>query len=755
MPVCRLIALACCGLAFGLLPAAPSADAPPSGKKVHRIKVLTDKAPDCSSLKSIVQSVTRGCKTNDEKAIALYNFMQLTHYHQGYPGEKGGLGALKEINVYGWSLCGGLHTVQAALWREMGWPWRYVGWSNPGHTTVEAQYDGRWHYLDVFLRYYTWAPDAKAPGGRTIASQADIKANPSLVTKGLVLDRSRGVYYHAGNRFEIVNDRANWRAPSFLSCGDPPAGILTGIRSSNRAGSPTGWAGLEFASPGYTTDVDLAPGYSLTLTWDATKGAHWWNGRKYVPGHGCGDKDYRNCPAIGPLLEPYLRSGGQRRSFANGKLLFAPDFATNFLESLAAKENVKFVGGKLLPESSGRPASITVALQSPYIMSRASGKATGADAAEASVDGGKTFKRIKLEDFSEEVGGKHACLVKLSFKGALTALELEAIVQCNRGALPYLSPGKNKIAVSVDGPKEMGDNRLVVTYAYQVGSRSKSYEALADAGAEVARAHYATWSATPTVVQKVFAARDLPATFDVDVPTPKGKHSVYPRMLFLRREVLAPGSKPLPLPKGAERARPVAAEELKSLPNPFTVGIDRPPQKVKRPTSTRTIALKTGHAVSQDGRVQANHSLSWKKGQTWALLVGGDLNELPPAREIAEARLIFPVVRGHDKAATKVGVTMLTAPFEGGKPFDFKHLGEVVGTAVVPRQPGGVDYGPPKAFEIDVARAVKRIAAGEVSFRGFALRAIQDRSVDDGYLIRIDLPDAAAVKLELDVYDRK
>ncbi len=92
-----------------------------SAGKVGRIKVVADKAPDCSSLKAIVESVTRGCKTNDEKAIALYNFMQLTHYHQGYPGEKDGLGALREINVYGWSLCGGLHSVQAALWREMGW----------------------------------------------------------------------------------------------------------------------------------------------------------------------------------------------------------------------------------------------------------------------------------------------------------------------------------------------------------------------------------------------------------------------------------------------------------------------------------------------------------------------------------------------------------------------------------------------------------------------------------------------------------
>ena len=70
----------------------------------------------------------------------------------------------------------------------------------------------------------------------------------------------------------------------------------------------------------------------------------------------------------------------------------------------------------------------------------------------------------------------------------------------------------------------------------------------------------------------VFTAKDLPATFDIDVPTPKGKHPVYPRMHFLRREILAPGSKPLPLPEGAETLKASAAEELPTLPNPFTVG---------------------------------------------------------------------------------------------------------------------------------------------------------------------------------------
>jgi hypothetical protein len=37
---------------------------------VQAIKVLPDKAPDCSSLKAIVASVTRGCRTNDAPAAS-------------------------------------------------------------------------------------------------------------------------------------------------------------------------------------------------------------------------------------------------------------------------------------------------------------------------------------------------------------------------------------------------------------------------------------------------------------------------------------------------------------------------------------------------------------------------------------------------------------------------------------------------------------------------------------------------------------
>lgn len=569
--------LALCGLVFVCASplASAQADRPALGKgKVRQIRLVADKAPDCSTLKTIAESVTRGCTTNDEKAVAIYNFMQLAYYHRDYPGEPGGTAALKAINVYGWSLCGGLHTAQAALWRELGWKWRFVGW--PGHTTVEAFYDGQWHYLDVFLKVYAWKPEAKVPGGRTIAGEADIAENPGLILENLVMDESRGVMFARDD-----TPQANWRAQPFLVCGDDAPGVVSGCKARKPAGSPTSWGVIKFDEEGYSTDVNLAPGGALTLTWDRIDGAWYWMNHKEAPIHGCPpsldsiDKDYRNAPSIGPILEPYITSGGNKRSYANGALLFAPDLKDDsFLAALAARQNVRLAGGKLVPVDAGKPASVTVELQSPYVMTRASGQAGSAKAA-VSVDGGKTFQPIDLKDFSAAVKGKYQALVKLTFAGPLEALRLEAVVQCNRCALPYLSPGRNTITVSAADPKDLGDNRLVVTYAYRPGWRDKSFEQVVAEGGRVGAGQSATWSDVPVVVQKTFTAKDLPATFEIDVPTPKGKHPAYPRMLFVRREVLGAGARPLPLPEGAVAPTMKPGDTLQALPNPFLVGTNQ------------------------------------------------------------------------------------------------------------------------------------------------------------------------------------
>ncbi|VTU00783.1 CARDB domain lipoprotein, putative OS=Geobacter metallireducens (strain GS-15 / ATCC 53774 / DSM 7210) GN=Gmet_1998 PE=1 SV=1 [Gemmataceae bacterium] len=736
---------------------ASGAEPAPAGL-VSRIKVVSDKAPDCTSLKSIAESVTRGCRTNDEKAIAIYNFMRLTHYHRAYPSEGTDIPVLKEINCYGWSLCGGLHAEQSALWRELGWNWRFVGW--PGHTTVEAFYDDRWHYLDVFLKFYTWMPDPKNPGRRTIAGQDDIAADPkALLFDAFTLDKGRKVAYFRGNEFELFGERANWQAPAFLVCGDDLPGIADGVKKRSRAGSPEGWAGMAHATGKYSADVNLAPGCALTNTWDPSPDAWYWRDSKIAPCHTCGDKEIRNSPEKGPVAEPYFSADWKCESYANGQLSFRPDLSSEAcLRSFAAVENVTFAAGGVVPADAGKPARVTVLLQSPYVLTQAHGSADGVAAFEVSTDGGKTWKAADLNNFTAPVKGQLQALARFTIKDRLKNLDVRATVQNNPFALPFLAPGKNTITVSVADPAALGDNKLVVTYAYRPGERRKSYEQLCLEGKEIARGHDASWDTKPVVVQKVFAARDLPATFDIDVATATDKHPVYPRMLFVRREVVAPNQKPLPLPKDAQEPKSGPGFELKSLPNPLLVGTQPAPVKVVRPVKTLTLELTANGFVSKPGDAATGDFLRWPKNanekvESVAFLVGGELKGLPALKDLAAARLVVPAVRAHDKAPTKLGVTALQAPLAAGQAFDFGKLGDVVGSVAVPVQPAdAATWSPPKEFKVDVTRTVRSVITGDTKFHGFGLRVVPDRGTDDGYTVRVQLPKQPKVVLEVDVY---
>ncbi|MBI1247864.1 hypothetical protein GC197_08435 [bacterium] len=728
---------------------------------VQNIKVLPDKAPDCSSLKSIVDSVTRGCKTNDERAIAIYNFMRLTHYHRAYPSEPGGIPVLKEINCYGWSLCGGLHAEQSALWRAMGWEWRFVGW--PGHTTVEVFYDGRWHYLDVFLKFYAWMPDPQNPSRRTIAGEADLAANPQeLVFDAFEIDPSRRVAYAKGNAFELIGEKANWQAPAFLVCGDGLQGVVNGVQHRNRVGPSPGWGGMQHETGDYSAAVNLAPGFALTNTWDKAEGAWYWAGSKIEPCHTCGDKEIRNSPEKGPIAEPYLGPDWKAESYANGQIDFRPDLARpDCLNSFASLENIKQSGDNLVPAEPGKPARVIVQLQSPYILTQASGTAEGVDQFEVSIDDGKSWKKADLKDFGAIVGGQTKVLARLTFAKQLKTLRLQATVQNNPFALPFLSPGRNTVTVSVADPASLSDNKLVVTYAYRKGARRTSYEQMFLEGKEIARAHDASWETTPTVVQKTFSANELPATLTIDIPTPDDLYPVYPRMLFVRREIVAPGQKPLPIPKTAKPPEMKPGDALKTLPNPLLTGTQPPPKRPERPIKTRSISLTPGHFVSKSGEVQNGDFLKWPKTDRESIpalvyLIGDDLPELPPLKDIAAARLIVPLTRAHAKAPTKIGAVALRVTHKPGQPYNFANLGDTLSTTIIPTLADDApSWAPPKEFILDVTRYIKSLQINHDKHHGFGLRVIPDRAVDDGWTVRVHLPENPSIRLEIDTYADK
>ncbi len=722
---------------------------------VTQIKVLPDKAPDCSSLKSIVESITRECRTNDEKAIAIYNFMQLTHYHFAYPGEPGGLPVLKEINCYGWSLCGGLHSEQSALWRQLGWGWRFVGWR--GHTTVEANYDGQWHYLDVFLKFYAWKPDPNAPGGRTIAGEDELAKNSEgLIRNAFVMDQARKCVYAKNNQFGRYGNEVYWLAPPLLCCGDELEGVISGLKTHHRVGAEEGWAGIVHADRGYSAEVNLAPGFALTNTWDAVPDAWYWGDSKKPPAHTCGGhKDTRNDPGFGLVLEPYVQSK-PARSYANGTLLFAPDFSSDaVLNSFAASENVKYADRSLVPAESGKPGVVVVDFSSPYLLTKATGEAAGADAVEVSTDGGKTFKAVELKNFTEAVRGQVAAEVRITFREALKALKLEAIVQNNPGALPYLSPGKNVVTVSVADPKALGNNKLVVTYAHRLGSRRKSFEQMYDEDKEIAKAHDTTWDDTITCVQKTFTANDLPAKFEIDCPTPKGRYPVYPRMVFVRREVLAPAQSPAAVPAPPSTPKVGPNEALATLPSPWLSGTQLPPAVPARATKSAVLPVKKVAYVTKKGEVFKHQFVKWLKDDSdaWVMLVDFGADKLPKVEDLASARLVLYVEEAHEKAPMQVAAVVLDAPFEPGQPYDFAKLGQNVGSTIVQQGTGG-PISPPKRYEIHVTRAV-RAWAGGARCHGLAVRIVPNRGVDDGWTVRFTPAKDKPPELEVVTYAEK
>ena len=739
----------CLALIFCLL--AASASAEPLGN----VTITCDRAPDCSSLQSIVESITRGCKTDDQRVIAIYNFCRYDHYHHAYPTEPGGVSALKFINVYGWGLCGGQHTVMAALWEAAGYQWRYRGWSSPGHTTVEVFYGGRWHYLDTFLKFYCWMPDAQSPDGRTIASQEDIRANPALVTDAFGMDQARKVCYHKNNRFDYLGEKVNWTAPAFMVCGDTLPGVLSGVRSSRNAGSPRGWGGIRFDDPDYSTAVNLGAGYALTLDWEKVDDAWYFRGRKQGGYHSCGDKDYRNCPAIGPLLEPYAKEARQR-TWSNGTLVFKPDLRNDaFLSSLKQVENVACRGGGLHPQDPARPGVLVVEMSSPYVVAKASAKIVSQDAkVEVSADL-KTFKAVEGEDLTAAVAGTYAYYVRVTFRKPVTGIEVTGIVQHNQEALPYLAPGNNKITVSVADPKVLGKNRLMVTYAYCLGRRDRTPEEIFERDAEIARAHYATWSATPVVVQKIIDK--FPATFEIPVPAPKDKQPVYPRMVFLRREVLAPGQEPMAVPAKPGVPQVGPGEVLPAVPNPWLIGTQKPPAMPERATTTETRQPTKLNYVSKQGEVFSHQFVKWLKDNSdaWILQADFDRTNLPDPKSLASAKLVVYVHEAHNKAPMQAAAVVLDGPFEPGKPYDFSKLGQTLGSTIVQRGNGpGDPFVPPRQYEIDVTRAVRAWSRGEPS-HGLAVRIVPNRGVDDGWTVRFTPAQQKPLELVIATYADK
>ncbi len=299
----------------------------------------------------------------------------------------------------------------------------------------------------------------------------------------------------------------------------------------------------------------------------------------------------------------------------------------------------------------------------------------------------------------------------------------------------------------------MGKNKLVVTIAYYPGYRNKSLEDLASAGHQIHVGDYAFWAAEPIIVRKEFKANELPGTFKINVETPKGKNPVFPKMLFIRRELVSTGEKPSDEKDLLKEIWSSGQAQGNAVPSGG--GVEKIPDGAKKllvrgKPNVEDLLLdidspsKNFGASPRDNRVR-------KAGETTnPFLVKFNLSEVPKGAKILRADLLFYVWDPHNETTSKNGIyEVKTAWKEGEATFNAPSAGskwaggasfkigsdtpaQPVSTVIVRPDQGSDEAVPPIEYKADITSLVKKWVDRSSPNNGIALQTIPDYDTDGG-----------------------
>jgi hypothetical protein len=406
------------------------------------------------TVEQCVAFATKGQKTDQDRAIALYLWLLTHQYHAASPQEWCVPGRTpnaarddQEQTVYdanrarfsyGYGLCGTVHAWNEPYWRALGFGVRRRAF--PGHTNSEVQYGGSWHAFDTDMAGLVFRRDG------VVAGYDDIRKDPTLVD----LDR--------------------WPLPRYPFAWPTDFRIMKkGWEQIAKGGN---WYCLYHggyaAHPGI---VHLRAGETFTRYYHRDHFGGPEQRRFWYVGKGGPFRDWTFVNAGQPRHEGAKSNSRGNASYCNGEFDYQPDLGQpRYREGVVAQSDNLASGGDgqtrpRLYSRDGAACSVTFAHFSPYVIAGCPadgvnpmtgpasgglvvrGEAVGSVRLDVSADGGQTWQdggelRGAFErDLTDLVKGRYGWQLRFRWQGpdGLNRLRFTTVTQVAQTIYPRLT----------------------------------------------------------------------------------------------------------------------------------------------------------------------------------------------------------------------------------------------------------------------------------------------------------------------------
>jgi hypothetical protein len=401
--MCRLTRTLIAVLVFAPIPLAAAPASQPA--VVINPRISTDKSVDTSTTDRILASLTRDNMTDEQKVLAVFNWIRTVLYHGDGPAELS-YNFDVMLHTLGNGSCLRQTTPLAMLLGKLGYESR--SWTHDGHHMLEVKYGGKWHCMDPHMCFYVY--DRSKP--RTIASIEQLRADATLAADAVKEGRA---------------------CPGFLQCGDEPSTF-----------GPGGEWILDDSWPKLKVDEPFG---RITLRRGEWYARMWMPGEEklrflkawqfaYGPYHTCGLKADKKDTVNWPLYEPHIaavgKDGGYKsaRHWAAGWLMYQPDLRTDhYQDAVVRSSNLAHdkVRG-LVAVDPKQPTEVVFSVNCPYVMTGATliiRSTSGTVAAAVSADEGKSWQSVKLAPAGEAQAAAFIEPINGSLHGYQLRLRLE------------------------------------------------------------------------------------------------------------------------------------------------------------------------------------------------------------------------------------------------------------------------------------------------------------------------------------------